>query len=79
MKLPRSRFLGRPLLQLDPPPIVVSPLWVEESVVAKRRLMERKFLVPRPKESLLGGTPGSGPGPQPAPALPGSALWQNGP
>jgi hypothetical protein len=35
-------------LQMDYPPVVVSPLWVEESIKAGRRLVERKFLVRQP-------------------------------
>lgn len=31
--------------QADYPPVVVSPLWVEESIKAGRRLVERKYLV----------------------------------
>lgn len=34
-----------PFLQLEYPPVVVSPLWVEESIKAGRRLVERKYLV----------------------------------
>lgn len=30
---------------MDYPPVVVSPLWVEESIKAGRRLVERKYLV----------------------------------
>jgi hypothetical protein len=44
---------------MDYPPAVVSPLWVEESLKAGRRLVERKYLVKKPIESLLGRTPGS--------------------
>ena len=44
---------------MDYPPAVVSPLWVEESLKAGRRLVERKYLVKKPTESLLGRTPGS--------------------
>jgi hypothetical protein len=32
-------------LQMEYPPAVVSPLWVEESIKAGRRLVERKYLV----------------------------------
>lgn len=44
---------------MDYPPVVVSPLWVEESIKAGRRLVERKYLVKKPTESLLGRTPGT--------------------
>lgn len=52
---------------LDPRPAIVSPSWVEESRKAKKRLVERAFVISRPKEALLlakpgGRTPGSGPG-----------------
>ncbi|KAL4430735.1 hypothetical protein ABPG75_005991 [Micractinium tetrahymenae] len=47
------------LEKLEYPPVVVSPLWVEESIKAGRRLVERKYLVKKPTESLLGRTPGS--------------------
>lgn len=33
------------LAQLEYPPVVVSPLWVEESIKSGRRLVERKYLV----------------------------------
>lgn len=37
------------VVQLDYPPVVVSPLWVEESIKAGRRLVERKYLVGCPQ------------------------------
>jgi hypothetical protein len=53
--------------RLDPRPAIVSPSWVEQSRTAKRRLVEKSFVIPRPKEALLlakptGRTPGSGVG-----------------
>ncbi|KAL6766685.1 hypothetical protein ACKKBG_A36965 [Auxenochlorella protothecoides x Auxenochlorella symbiontica] len=41
------------------PPTVVTPLWVEHSAAKGRRLLEKKYIVARPKECLLApsGTP----------------------
>lgn len=41
----RSSSPSAAAMQSDYPPVVVSPLWVEESIKAGRRLVERKYLV----------------------------------
>eukprot|EP00887_Chlorella_sp_A99_P005336 scaffold1.g5336.t1 len=52
--------LYKRLDKLEHPPLVVSPLWLEESLAAGRRLVEKRYLVGRPKESLL--APAAAPG-----------------
>ena len=47
------------LLQMPFPPVVVSPLWVEDSITQGRRLIENRYMVARPKEHLLAATPAS--------------------
>lgn len=55
-------FASASTLQFECPPSIVSPLWLEESLAAKRRLVEKRYVVGRPMESLLT-----------RPAAPGSA------
>lgn len=55
-------------MQQEVPPDVVSVLWVEKSLDAGRRLMEKKFAVARPKESLLDASPTTGSGERRPPA-----------
>ncbi|KAG7671975.1 putative Microcephalin [Nannochloris sp. 'desiccata'] len=47
------------IVQLPCPPSIVSPLWVEESITQGRRLMEKRYMVARPKENLLAAAPNS--------------------
>lgn len=68
IKGPLQEFVCMPLIQrlhlhcyvqYEYPPLIVNPLWVDQSISEKRRLIEHRFTVARPKANLITKAPGS--------------------
>jgi hypothetical protein len=57
---PTSRLPAAVPPQMESPPVVVTPLWVAQSLAKNRRLVENKFAVARPRENMLAAPAGGG-------------------